>query len=170
MNDGSAFWIIVAFAAFVYWMTGDGREEITSYSARCDNGATVAPVVYADGLGMTYEQLRASIKRCAMFTASKTTFSLSTANDSVTYRIGDLPYLNKQVDCAILDRENWVCDYSDGSGKIGFIDGLRSLPANEVEYGYFYQKRWQYLATKVINLVAGPTSLPWLIPDQVPSY
>lgn len=168
-NNSSSVWILILFFGLLYWFTGFSREEIHSYSARCTNGAVVAPLVYAEDLGATFDKLRNSIKSSEFIVGSGTRFSINSTTDSVTYRTGGLPILSKLGNCKILDSENWSCRFSDGSGSIGFVDGLRALPIESVETGYFYQHRWQYHVSRILNLF-GPVELSWLIPNQVMPY
>ena len=169
-SGGSSFWAVIFIVGFIYWFTGDDDTQVTSYSAKCENDAVVAPLYTSDKLGMKTSQLRASIEKCAVWATSKTVFSLNRTLETVTYRIGDLPVLYQQEGCKMLDNENWSCPYANGSGNIGFRDGLRALPDDEVPYGFFYQKRWQHLITRALNMVAGPVVIPMLIPDQVTPY
>ena len=170
-QSGASIWLLVFVAVFAYFFTGFSREEIVGYSAQCSNDETVAPLVLHGKLGMTTKALRQSISNCELYTTSKTVFSVNPTADTVTYRIGDLPILTKWDGCVILDKENWSCPYSDGSGVVGFRDGLRALPENQVEYGTFYQRRWQHFITRVLNTFFGPVSgISILIPDQVTPY
>lgn len=171
-NGGFIFWILVVFAAIWYWSTGDGRGEISGYTASCTNDAIVAPLAYAYAgqIGLKPEQLRSSIRKCKIAAGAPTVFSVNTQNDTVTYRFGNLPSLDKQRNCTILNKKNWVCRYKDGSGSIGFRDGLESMAASEVTNGFFYQRRWQHLLTKTLNMLGVTPQATWLIPDQVTSY
>ncbi|WP_322865569.1 hypothetical protein U5922_004770 [Aquicoccus sp. G2-2] len=168
-NDNIGVMIAVLFFGVLYWFPGFSREEIQSYSARCANDAVVAPLAFAEEIGMTTEQLRKSIRSCEIIAGGKTRYSVNMALNQVTYRVGDLPVLHKQTDCMILDKKDWQCRYPDGSGGIGFAAGLEALPKSEIKYGFFYQRGWQYYITRLMNIF-GPVNATWLIPDQVVPY
>lgn len=168
-NGNIGIALVFLFAGVLYWFTGFQREEIYSYAAHCVNDAVVAPLVYDEDIGMTLEELRKSIQSCQISSLGKTRFSINLTMDEVTYRSGDFPMLEKQQNCIILDKENWHCSYSNGSGGIGFVDGLRSMGKDQVKWGVFYQRRWQYHVTSVLNIF-GPVRSSWLIPYQQIPY
>ena len=80
------------------------QSEITHYSARCE-----IPVINGHCTRPEY-------------TYRPTTYRVDVEHQTVIYWMEGFNVQRLQ-DCAVADRMNWTCKFSDGSAELGFQDG-----------------------------------------------
>ena len=130
----------LAACALVLWLVPDWsflKGEVTVYSARCR--VDVVDNFCADPL----------------FTVGPETFRVSEDRQEVLSRRDGFPP-SRLTECAVVDRLNWQCKYSDGSAQLGFTDGTyfsnplgtsRRIITDYKERYYFFS-RTEYLKLK----------------------
>ena len=113
-------------------------KEITAYWASCE----------------TYDVAERKFVRC--YTLRTTDYRIVPERGEVVYWDDQDIEVNKLVNCAIRDSENWTCTYPDGSGPVVARDGL--LPAYLTSARPTISLRWyQWWYLRLANFFAGKT-------------
>lgn len=164
--------VLLILAGLGWWWTGPSSDELVVYSARCTNGRTILPVSLATRLESleSFEQdlkkYQADRANCQILALNRTVYKLNKARGEVYYT--GLFGPRRLIDCSIFRRTEWACSYTDGSGKVVIIDGLRAIHADGVKHPTlmnFSLRRWQWWAVTLYWWVGRPRGA-WLIPEQ----
>ena len=137
---GTVLFLILAAAAIFIPDWESATDKITAYSALCES-------VTVNG-------------RCnkISYTLSPTTYTVYAREQTVISQIhGTEP--TRLAHCAVVDRKNWRCRYSDDSGEMGFTDGQyfnRVLGPNSSAYNKLESKtvrlsRLEYMKYKYLD-------------------
>ena len=169
---GGLVWLWEPFESF--------RDEITSYPAYCSNGLKILPIGLAfepnGSAADVSKKMREAASNCEIITANRTTYRTNSARGEVYYKNIDFDVgVYKLINCAILSRTDWKCEYPDGSGKVEFNGGLEAIKKEDAAAtpAFFYMRRWQWWTARLVSLVGynsglhtGPVRSSWLIPEQ----
>jgi hypothetical protein len=106
-------------------------------------------------------------KKCRLFVSGSTTYKLNKAKGEVYYLLAGTAM--RLENCAIFNRENWSCEYSDGSKKV-IIDGLIGWnpdgSTNRFSESFsLHGWQWWYVTLYWMVMSEGPQAR-WLVPDQ----
>ena len=154
-----------------WWATGSPSDETTVYRASCTNGIKVKPYGYGQKFGFPsdadFKKIWDAKKECRVLAYSSTTYKLNKVKGEVYYLSLDTPM--RIENCAIIDNENWSCEYSDGSRRV-IMDGLVGWNSDVSSNSWtntFSLHRWQWWYVTLYWLVMseGPQAR-WLVPDQ----
>ena len=76
------------------------------------------------------------------FSHNKSIYRVIVDTQSVVYWYPGVSSPKRMKDCAIADKFNWQCTYSDNSGKVimtnGVIEGKRLKQVGLIKYSYFH--------------------------------
>jgi hypothetical protein len=176
-----AAWVLVLVG--LVWLWGPFEifsDGIIGYPAYCTNGQKILPVVLAMehyGQSDYFKRMQEAERTCEISTLNRTTYKINTARGEVYYKnidVGDIP-VDKLINCAILSRTDWTCEYPGGGPKVQFIDGLQAIRKEDAgaKPQFFYMRRWQWWTARLISffgynsgLYDGHVRSPWLIPEQ----
>ena len=123
---------LLLLAATGWWWTGPSSDELIVYPARCTNLIQILPFSLAMQFGESFEKIRADRENCVILDNSPTVYKLNKTRGEVYYA-GHLDQPRRLINCSILSRTDWTCSYSDGSGKVVIIDGLRAIHRDDVK-------------------------------------
>ena len=160
---------LLLLAGIGWWWTGPSSDELVVYAATCANGVQILPPSLAlrgKSFDQDFKKYRADRANCQILPLNRTVYKLNKARGEVYYLSLDTP--RRLVDCSIFSRTYWACSYPDGSGKVVIIDGLRAIPADYANHplAQFSQRRWQWWAAKLYDVMIGQPQGAWLIPEQ----
>ena len=101
--------LLLAASFFVLlsgWLSsGVLNSSITAYPAICSTGT--------EGYS------------CDLIPLNRSTYFVDEENQTVHVRWPGLGLpIEKYTNCAVIDRKNWTCTFNDGSGEVGFTDGI----------------------------------------------
>lgn len=179
---------ILACIAALVLLAGcsDGPEEITEYRANCEQSSLkILPFSHYFAMSQDFDAVwnlkKKSETDCLIVPEGSTRYVLNRERAEVVSEAG-ISMPTKLVNCAIFDRENWLCEYSDfatgiyknsrWSGKVGFKNGLpvHFLKESKDESSggpkQFYLRAWQHWAVTLINITGYRAQSRWLIPEQ----
>ncbi len=134
-NNGLVILLGLVLLVFLFKVFDWGflSSRITEYPAYCK-----VKVVYNTCSSPAYE-------------LNKTVYEVIPARQEVIYTSEGSPP-NKLTNCAISDRSNWSCKYSDNSAELGFVNGRyyevpltdSSVTQDIKDHGYYLSK-WSWL-------------------------
>ena len=154
-------------AGIGWWWTGPSSDELVVYPATCTNRVQILPLYFAmQGESYDFKKYQADRANCKILPWNRTVYKLNKARGEVYYT--GLGRVERLVDCAIFSRTDWACSFTDGSGKVVIIDGLRAIHADDVNRaggGFFYLRRWQWWGVTLYWWIGRPRGA-WLIPEQ----
>ena len=159
---------LLLLAGIGWWWTGPSSDELVVYSARCTNGIQILPrslALRGKSFDEGFKKYQADRANCEILNRSQTVYKLNKARGEVYYLRIDGP--QRLVDCSIFSRTDWACSFTDGSGPVVMIDGLRAIHADDVKWGFFYLRRWQWWTVVLLGWIGDdPPRGAWLIPEQ----
>ena len=168
---------LLLLAATGWWWTGPSSDELIDYPARCTKLIQILPFSLAMQFGESFEKIRADRENCVILDNSPTVYKLNKTRGEVYYA-GHLDQPRRLINCSILSRTDWTCSYSDGSGKVVIIDGLRAIHRDDVRdprnpddvtvrnvLQSFSLRRWQWWTVVLLWWIGDPRGA-WLIPEQ----
>jgi hypothetical protein len=163
---------IVASYFIGSWIQETFSNELVVYSASCSNGVKIRPLIFAVRTGANfnsdYERYNADRRRCVFVPGGRTTYKLNEAKGEVYYdSLGGS--VDRLVNCAINNVDNWSCEYPNGSGRVVVIDGLPAVSQKEASTDFagniFYVRWWQWWAGTLYWWIGKPQG-KFLIPEQ----
>jgi hypothetical protein len=167
-------WILVTIvvaAVVLWWASGPASDEVTTYKASCTNGISIRPLLtYPQSFEEAYRKYHKDRKDCILWHWGRRTYKINLYRSEVYYA-SRLSGVERLTNCAIIDSENWKCEYPDKSGYVAIINGLEAqrLEKGERFPDLFSLYRWQYWYVMCywFLLGEGPRG-EWLIPEQEP--
>lgn len=122
--------LLVAFVVWSVWFFGLNpfSNEITSYTALCGRKE-----VTTSGCKDSAE----------LRSLEKQTYTISKSGQEIVYWNDIFNRYDKMLNCAIVNRENWTCGYSDGVTTLTVQDG-DFASAEFRSAGIEYISRWYY--------------------------
>lgn len=122
MAGASALFVVLVLVTGVYWLA-QGLEDAMSDE--------VTP----------YPAIRTPT---GILTLRRTTYKVSSESQTVVYWVEGFPP-ERLSRCAVRDRLNWQCRYSDGSAALYMVDGvLQQSPKSPAREDWIYISRWRW--------------------------
>jgi hypothetical protein len=165
--------IILALIVLLYWWSGDSSAEMTLYNATCNNDIKIYPSTYwYTKLNSTeaFKRDRSDRDNCIILPLNRKRYILNEIKGEVYYKsaFGN----HRLINCAIVDDENWTCEYPDDASELQVVIGGLEARANEDMEderfpNTFSLRRWQWFFANIHYWYSGdgPSDIR-LIPEQ----
>ncbi len=164
---------MLLFAAVAgWWASGPASDEVTVYKATCENDINIRPMTHSiDGgknFSEEYKKYRQDRMSCILLHIGNNTYKVNSYRSEVYYQyrlLGGGP--KRLVNCAIMDSNNWRCEYPNGKEHIAVINGLYAWDKDSSHLNSFSLYRWQYWYVTWYRFIMGKGPQgAWLIPEQ----